>query len=184
MKNYLRIYDNVLSENDCKSLIDMFNEQSISKRTELIYDETKHFEQLLVNTNIAQLIFKNVLNPLVEQYKKDCSLVDYQFPKKYGYEQPRIKKYYNSECNFKPHVDAIDSISSKRFLSFLFYLNDVEETGETIFFKSELFNQDLKIKPKMGRVVMFPPLWLYPHEALPLKKNKTKYIMSTYLNYI
>ena len=58
-----------------------------------------------------------------------------------------------------------------------FYLNTVEEGGETSF-----PNLEMKIKPKQGSVLCFPPLWMYPHLGeQPISNDK--YIIGTYLHY-
>ena len=58
------------------------------------------------------------------------------------------------------------------------YLNDVDEGGETIFTEP----LDIKVKPKAGRVLIFPPMWMYPHAGLAPKSN-AKYIIGSYLNF-
>jgi len=76
---------------------------------------------------------------------------------------------------FDTHVDVTDHESSRRFLSFLFYLNDVDVGGETVF-------EGVTIQAKTGRLVVFPPLWMFPHVGKsPITNNK--YIISTYLHY-
>jgi hypothetical protein len=57
----------------------------------------------------------------------------------------------------------------------MWYLNDVETGGETVF-------KDLIIQPKKGTLLIFPPLWMFPHKGnAPI--GESKYIMSTYLHY-
>jgi hypothetical protein len=59
------------------------------------------------------------------------------------------------------------------------YLNDVEEGGETEF-ESEF---GFTVKPKQGRMVVFPPMWMFPHRGKQPISN-SKYILSTYLHYV
>ena len=54
-------------------------------------------------------------------------------------------------------------------------MNDVDDGGHTIF-------NGMKIDPKKGRLVMFPPTWMFPHMGEEPISN-TKYIMSSYLRY-
>ena len=90
-------------------------------------------------------------------------------------EELRIKRYLpNGEERFDEHVDITDHASARRAVAFLFYLNDND--GVTHFTR-----QGVTIKPKTGRVVVFPPTWSYPHSgAAP---SSTKYILSTYIHY-
>lgn len=49
---------------------------------------------------------------------------------------------------------------------FLIYLTDVIEGGELLFPK-----QNRKIKPELGKVVLFPCNFTYPHVAMPVTKG-------------
>ena len=62
------------------------------------------------------------------------------------------------------------------------YLNDDFEEGETYF---PLFES--KVKPKMGRMLIFPPSWNYLHQGIPPKmpsRRKAKYFIMTHLVYV
>ena len=75
---------------------------------------------------------------------------------------------------FQPHFDSIDAVCA-RYLVFLWYLNDVAAGGET-----EFLGLDLKVAPRAGRLLMFPPYWMYQHAGLP-PVSGDKYILSTYM---
>ena len=71
----------------------------------------------------------------------------------------------------------MDYASAKRFLVFFLYLKDNKE-GYTSFPE-----YDLKVKPKAGRLLMFPPLWTYKHIGhKPIEVPK--YIIGSYLHYV
>ena len=70
------------------------------------------------------------------------------FPSRYGMEEFRIKCYNDEADCFSPHVDVGDAASSRRFLAFLFYLNDNFDGGNTEF---RLPNKQV-IKPEKGSV--------------------------------
>lgn len=75
--------------------------------------------------------------------------------------------------NFQPHFDALGPVSN-RYLVFLWYLNDVAEGGET-----EFVDLGLRIPPRAGRLLMFPPYWMFQH-AGRAPMSGAKYILSTY----
>lgn len=75
---------------------------------------------------------------------------------------------------FQLHFDAINHVAN-RYLVLLWYLNDVAAGGETRF--PQL---DLAVAPRAGRLLMFPPYWMYQHEGVP-PASGDKYIVSTYL---
>lgn len=90
-------------------------------------------------------------------------------------EEIRIKHYrVGKDEKFQPHFDAIDQ-KSNRYLVFLWYLNDVAEGGETVF-----CDLNIQITPRIGRLLVFPPYWMFQHASLPPLSND-KYIVSTYL---
>ena len=92
------------------------------------------------------------------------------------YEAPRIKRYEPNEGIFDWHVDSFDESSAKRALVMFWYLNDVEEGGETIFD----VGQEVKVEPKAGTVCCFPPHWTFPHKgATPI--SGPKYVISSYV---
>ncbi len=77
----------------------------------------------------------------------------------------------------------MDHESAKRFLVAFFYLNDVEEGGETGFKYNRNQEPLLKVKPETGKLLMFPPFWTHPHIGYP-PISGTKYIIGTYLHYL
>ena len=85
----------------------------------------------------------------------------------------------NDEDEFKVHVDVVRSMgdSAKRFLVFILYLNDVEEGGHTYFPKTNIY-----VKPRAGRLLVFPPFWTHPHAGLK-PVSGPKYVMMSYLHY-
>lgn len=85
-----------------------------------------------------------------------------------------IKRYRpGGEDRFQPHFDSLGEVSN-RYLVFLWYLNDVAEGGETTFVDLEL-----DVKPETGRLLVFPPYWMFQHAGRAPVSND-KYILSTY----
>ena len=88
-----------------------------------------------------------------------------------------LKRYRpGGEEGFQPHFDSIDAVSG-RYMVFLWYLNDVEQGGETQF-----CDLGIKVAPRTGRLLMFPPYWMFQHAGLP-PVSGDKYILSTYLMF-
>jgi len=75
---------------------------------------------------------------------------------------------------FVPHTDCNYGQAQTRVLAYIYYLNDVEEGGETKF-----KYQNINIKPEEGMLVIFPCTWKYLHEGVvPLSNDK--YIITTF----
>lgn len=96
-------------------------------------------------------------------------------PPRNRFENMRIKRYsVASGDQFQTHFDAQD-YSCNRYMVFLWYLNDVAEGGET-----EFCDLGVRVAARQGRLLMFPPYWMFQHAGLPPRSND-KYIISTYM---
>ena len=181
LQSFCRVKHNSLSSEMCDEIMQTFNH---NKDLHERYDSNKrpNFTQFnftknrSCNVELHDAIAQEALQAIAE-YKYDIKETSY-WPQKYAFEQFRIKHYRNDgNDQFDTHVDASTHETSKRFFAFFWYLNDVEEGGET-----EFTNFTLKIKPKKGTLFMFPPLWMYPHRGNPPISND-KYLLSSYLHY-
>ena len=129
----IRVYDNALDSNICEYLIDLF-ENSPDFHERFNNNRKPNFTQI----NLTEMLEESsdikdahdIVLKTVFKYKKDYySFIDERcFPESHAFEQFRIKKY-NADGNdaFNTHVDVTDHDSSRRFLSFFFYLNNVDE---------------------------------------------------------
>ena len=66
-----------------------------------------------------------------------------------------------------------DQLETRR-LTFIWYLNDIEEDGYTEF------NTGLKIQPEMGKLLIFPGLWPWVHRGVA-PKSEDKYICTGWI---
>ena len=91
---------------------------------------------------------------------------------------PRIKRYKKNKDGYHTwHYDwmAASPNAAGRTMVLMFYLNDVEEGGET-----EFLHQNLKIKPEKGKVVIFPAYFTHIHKGnIPISNDK--YICNIYM---
>lgn len=143
-----------------------FHEQNITenkhwaKENNVVFDYVHHYKNL---------------------YAKTMNIPDYAWPKEFGFEHSRIKQYStNGYDRFDPHVDVGNYNSARRFLVMFWYLNDVMIGGETEFYFDDVH---IKVKPKEGRLLCFPPMWTHPHAGLAPISNE-KFIVGTYLHYV
>ena len=173
----MREYDNVIPLSFCDELTHLFE---VSRYQQVIDNDYKPFFTEVNLTRHYPHLFNKMVDitlPVIEKYRSDFTKETKFWQKDIALEEFRIKRYNaNTGEQFADHVDAASLESAKRYLAFLFYLNDDFVGGETLFLP------DKQVEPKKGSVVVFPPTWQYPHAGLPLMKG-TKYIMSTYLNF-
>ena len=168
----VRQYD-VLPGSYCKELIKIFENSS---HQEFINDNHKPcFTQVNLNQEKIEMVREMI--PVVKgvrtMYQMDTK--SRFLPEIKSLEEFRIKRYLpNGYERFDEHVDIVDHASARRAVAFLFYLNDND--GVTHFTR-----QSFTVKPKTGRVVVFPPTWAHPHYGA--SPSSTKYILSTYIDY-
>jgi predicted 2-oxoglutarate/Fe(II)-dependent dioxygenase YbiX len=110
---------------------------------------------------------KSVINSCLESYREQM-MISYNT---FNIEGFYLLKYGVGEY-FSSHYDAHST--NKRSISVLIYLNDDYEGGEL-----EFVHFDLKIKPKAGTVILFPPNYPYRHIAHPVTSG-TKYAVVTW----
>jgi hypothetical protein len=92
-----------------------------------------------------------------------------------GDEGFRMKRYINDGTEHHGyHIDSGQepTCQPSRILAILIYLNDVEEGGETVF-----YNQGISIKPKCGRVTIFPTSFTHVHAGRRPVSNP-KYVLA------
>ena len=171
---FIKTYDDFLSENTCQDLIkagDENNERIDRNRKPNFYQ--RNIGDLPEYAGLYEKFKVLGMDYISELGYNDPDLL----PPKYAFESLRVKKYDVGDA-FDKHVDVAGHESAKRWIAFQVYLNDDFEGGQT-----EFDIHDKIIEPKTGRVLVFPPLWTYPHAGLPVTKGK-KYILTTYFHYV
>lgn len=170
----IEVYDSVITNH--KELIDLA--ESLNNWQESgIYSDADALEPKInkeIRSSVALPL--NQFSYEVEQDFYDMCKVVWHYCDRYA--QKNKVSFYSTEpaqiLKYSPgqHYDAhIDSGTNvPRVISALLYLNDVEEGGETEFVKF-----DINIKPRAGRLVIFPSNYPYEHAAKP-PKSGNKYV--------
>lgn len=174
LRDYIRTYK-ALTPGMCDDLIYLF-EQSQNRVHR--YNDVMDFIELNINEEFPDLVnsLVQVLLRSLDRYTQDILSFNQFLPPAQALEEFRVKRYLgNTEQQFNWHIDVGNYKSAKRYLAFLFYLNDDFSEGETEF-------TDHLVTPNRGDVLIFPPTWQFPHRGKP-PKDGNKYIMSSYLNY-
>jgi hypothetical protein len=178
LQDYIKVYDDILDKETCANIITKFENESTY---ESVKSEIYKFDQLNItqkeNWKDDSEMFSGLAYSAAVAYFNEIEVP--VIPQLQGFEEIRIKRYRPSEDErFDLHVDVGDYRTAKRFLVIFTYLNDCEEGGET-----EFPTLGVSVKPKAGRVLVFPPTWMFPHAGkAPISGNK--YIIGTYLHYV
>ncbi len=181
LSHYVRWYDNALPAEFCRGLIAGFEQMSSAQvengRGVRAGLEASHWTELNLSQYADEAMkgfFITQMDDYLERYNAEIGL-GLPVPPSRRMADLIIKRYAaNEDEGFQPHFDSIYE-KSNRYMVFLWYLNDVDEGGETRF-----TDLDFNVQARCGRLLMFPPYWMYQHAGLSPISN-AKYIISTYL---
>ena len=190
MKDFIYQNPNSLSKEECQNIIEIFEEHrdfhyegvvsqgkngSINKNIKFTNDLEimKHFIKTENGREIISLLTNELNNNINDYYSQlDPNNEIFHFNivhKNKSFYTFLYQKYIKNFGKFTYHNDFhIDEKNNKyRILNYLWYLNDVEEGGETEFFGS------YKIKPEAGKMIIFPADWMFPHSGkMPISNDK------------
>lgn len=181
LRDYVRWYDDALPSAFCKKLIDSFRltaghhvKRERGWREGLDASAWTELDITPLADQALQGFFYSKIDEYLARYNADVRLA-IPVPASRLLAPLRIKRYEpGTGEGFQLHFDSIGEVAN-RYLVCLWYLNDVAEGGET-----EFSGLDIKVRPREGRLLMFPPYWMYQHAGLP-PVSGDKFILSTYL---
>ena len=188
IEDYIIVLDNVLPKKLCKDIIDTYDsindddDLKVSRDNDFMrFSEINMIDHPAYNENTTSKFIQYMQHANFKYFDETCDNLKQRFScydRFNDYEAPRVKRYEPNKGTFDWHIDSASVESMRRALVMFWYLNDVEKGGETIFDLGE--GKTLKVKPKAGRVVCFPPFFMFPHMgATPI--SGTKYVVSSYV---
>jgi len=191
MPSFIDIYEDVLEPDVCKEIIRRFEEDTENQYQGVVAQgvtggtkvnlEQKACTELSISfhpnwKDIDDIVFKAVgkiwgkaqeAHPGLERL--GGLMVDE------GY---RIKRYMPGGHEFfNVHADCGGFAQAHRQLVQFIYLNDVEEGGET-----EFPEFGIKVQPREGMMVTFPPFWTHEHIGHP-PISGPKYAVTSWMTF-
>jgi hypothetical protein len=177
--------ENALSSEFCKHVIDKF-ESDDRKVMGITTGSSKPDYKKSTDLNISffsdwedeDKVFYDSLNSHLDQYLEHCISLNYIIPHQLpnlsdaGYQIQRTKpgEYYHW------HHDSHVSQHGIRYITYIWYLNDIHEDGYTEF------SNGVIVRPRTGKILFFPATWTYLHRGVsPI--SETKYICTGWLSY-
>ena len=169
----------------CDNLISYF-ENSNLKITGLVGNNQIN-KSIKDSTDLSLNIFED--NIMIKNYLLELNNVINEYKKLYIYsdiiqenwgitEKFNIQRYYPNQGFYEYHTERSNLNTSFRHLSFMTYLNDIKDAGET-----EFFYQKIKVKPEKGLTLIWGTDWTFTHRGVP-SKTETKYIATGWYSYI
>lgn len=181
LTRFIQVYDHALEDGFCDRLVESFgqlaNFHSRNGRGYLKQLEASAWTELNVSKAGDASIedfFRAQVGQFLARYNEQLGMT-LPVPFRPRLENLRIKRYLAAQDDqFQPHFDSLD-YTANRFLVFLWYLNDVADGGET-----EFCDLGVRVPARKGRLLMFPPYWMFQHAGLA-PRSDDKYIISTYM---
>ena len=136
----------------------------VNKKSKISFDRRLSFKyEVCVDYSIE---LQKCLNMYFEEYP--CSNDVGIFTD--GGETGNVQKYPKGGGYFNWHCERSSNANSSRHLTYMTYLNDVTDAGET-----EFLHQKLKVKPKKGLTLIWPCDWTFFHRGIS-SQTQVKYI--------
>lgn len=190
-EDFVGIFENVLSPEECQSIIDYFDNL---KRLNLVYDRQRlndgapHVKQdetafLLQHDTLLTQKKNPVLDKFLEkfwpcynQYVSEYSiLADSEL---HGINSVRVQRTLPGQGYHIWHYESSGANVANRIIAWGLYLNDVEHGGET-----EFLYQKRRISAKQGRLVIWPAAFTHTHRGNPPLSGE-KYLLTGWLEFM
>jgi len=183
LKNFISGW--YIKKSICDDLINLFESSSLKKDGVVCHDKIdksiKHSTDISIpqlNNNIIIQNYLSELHKVINKYKKlyiysDKNQGNWEITEKFN-----IQRYYPNQGFYKYHTERCTIDSSLRHLTFMTYLNDVTDCGET-----EFYYQNIKIKPEKGLTIIWGTDWTFTHRGIP-SPTQTKYIATGWYSYV
>ena len=179
--SFIYEFQNSLSADECNQIINRFEDSKedhyqgrvgqnftenvdVKKSTDMVISGKKNWKDF-------DTLFFTSLSKALSAVKKEFDFFSGPF-KDIGYAVQKTNpgEYYHW------HIDSGSHQFSDRQLVAIWYLNDVDGPGG----ETEFLNQNVKIKPETGKLILFPPFWTHEHRGVTLQKG-VKYIATTWI---
>jgi len=177
--DFIGIYDNLLSEEECKIIIDEFEHGLTTSSHTPVRSENFHGgeltrKDLCLFANDGLFKTHDIVNPALQK----C--IDFYAQEFFILKQIKARSLQIKVQKTSPrggyhgwHCEADSLINSSRCLVWMIYLNDMPE-GEA---ETEFLWQGVRVKPTRGTCVMWPASWTHTHRGNPVY-SQDKYIVT------
>lgn len=178
MPRYIKTFENAIPSDLCQELVASFEKDERVKADPQPEYSTRRYLFLSDKPEWGKrcMALAGLANGLVENYFDRPDHMCETRPAQWiddGY----VMACYDEGATCALHADgqcSEEPYNGHRIATLLFFLNDVDEGGEIHFPM-----QEIKIKPKKGRAIIFPPGYMHPHEVLAPQQKR--YIVQTWI---
>lgn len=165
---FIKTFSQVISPNLCEVLIEHYLNN---------YSETSRLQYPIENPPNRELTLTGLKDSLIDRLEDNLKVIGqsklseylggtkYENKDLYFYNHLSLMHYTNTSSkpyHFDSEFDYKDDSELLRLFAILIYLNDDFEGGELMFPL-----QSKVIKPEVGKLVVFPTSFMFPHLTIP-----------------
>ena len=188
INNFIGVYDNYITEEECNRAISIYEQQDRfnntvnrigSEKSDIIY---KQDQQLFVGAGNIEVWWEDLksliynFNTAWNHYNQSVGACSSYGIEQLQFNSLKIQKTLPTEGYHVWHLEHQKGFKNEpRAFVFSIYLNDVEEGGET-----EFLHFSKRVKPKTGRIVIWPAGFPYVHRGNPPLSGE-KYILTSWM---
>lgn len=181
IKNFIKVYDNVVPPTLVSAIIKWANKNNFTKAglatketedrkiVEESVRKTKEFALTRCSDSLTNVHYAQVLGHMfykyLHKYKEDLNLYDFVLDR---LENINILKYEEGGF-YKWHTDHSGTIFP-RTISMILLLNNDYEGGQLMFSDADNKNQ-IALETKVGRLVVWPSNFMFPHSVSKVTKG-------------
>ena len=187
--NFIGVYDNYITKEECNRAIKLFEKQDKFNNTvnrigfekvTILKKQDQQFFADSVNLNVWWEDLKSMILNFDLAWNHYCqntgARAAYSQDQEFFYTCLKIQKTLPTEGYHVWHIEHGRGFETEpRAFVFSIYLNDVEEGGET-----EFLHFSKRVKPKTGRIVIWPAGFPYVHRGNPPLSGE-KYILTSWM---
>jgi hypothetical protein len=187
--NFIGVYDNYITKEECNKAIQLYENQNKFNQTfdRVSFENAsvlaKNDKQFFARDNDIDTWWDDLKSMIVNfdlawnHYIKNTGAAEAYDNIDFHYTQLKIQKTLPTEGYHIWHIEHMKGFyNESRAFAFSIYLNDVEEGGET-----EFLHFSKRVKPKTGRIVIWPAAFPYLHRGNPPLSGE-KYILTSWMH--
>jgi hypothetical protein len=188
INKFIGIYDNYILPEECDKAIKLFeNENKFNNTLNRINFESapvlnKQDQQFFARPNNIDVWWEDIKSLIVNfdlalnHYCVHTGAMNCYDGGPFHYTSVKIQKTLPTEGYHVWHIEHGKGFHNEpRAFAYTIYLNDVKKGGET-----EFLHQSIRVKPKKGRIVIWPAAFPYLHRGNPPLSGE-KYILTSWL---
>ena len=186
--NFIGVYDNYITKEECNKAIKLYEDQNKFNNTlnRIGFEKSsilqKQDQQFFASSNNIDVWWEDLKSTMVNfdlawnHYLQNTGAGDAYGQQQFYYTSLKIQKTLPTEGYHVWHIEHGKGFENEpRAFVLSIYLNDVEEGGET-----EFLHFSKRIKPKIGRIVIWPAGFPYIHRGNPPLSGE-KYILTSWM---